>query len=86
MRKEAAHQDVVISVKGLCNRFGSHEVHTDLNLDLYHREILGVVGGSGTGKSVLLKCILGLEAPDAVFLLRRVRQREEVREAPRDVS
>ena len=65
MRKEAAHQDVVISVKGLCNRFGGHEVHTDLNLDLYHREILGVVGGSGTGKSVLLRSIVGLHTPDS---------------------
>lgn len=65
MRKEAAHQDVVISVKGLCNRFGSHEVHKELNLDLYQREILGVVGGSGTGKSVLLRSIVGLHTPDS---------------------
>lgn len=65
MKEEAAHRDVVISVRGLCNRFGHHEVHTDLNLDLYHREILGVVGGSGTGKSVLLRSIVGLHAPDS---------------------
>ena len=65
MIEEAAHQDVVISVRGLCNRFGSHEVHKELDLDLYQREILGVVGGSGTGKSVLLRSIVGLHTPDS---------------------
>lgn len=65
MTKGAAHGEAVISVRGLCNRFGDHEVHTDLDLDLYHREILGVVGGSGTGKSVLLRSIVGLHTPDS---------------------
>lgn len=53
----------VIQVRGLCNRFGDHVVHENLNLDLYPGEILGVVGGSGTGKSVLLRSIVGLNTP-----------------------
>lgn len=52
--------DVVISVKDLVNRFSNHVVHDGLNLDVYRGEILGVVGGSGSGKSVLLNTILGL--------------------------
>ncbi|MCK7543132.1 ABC transporter ATP-binding protein [Marinobacter bryozoorum] len=50
----------LIEVRGLVNRFGDHTVHDDLDLDVYPGEILGVVGGSGTGKSVLLRSIIGL--------------------------
>ncbi len=57
--------DIVIRVRGLANRFGSHVVHEDLDLDIRRGEILGVVGGSGTGKSVLLRSIVGLKRPDA---------------------
>lgn len=52
-------------MRGLENRFGSHVVHQDLDLDLYPGEILAVVGGSGTGKSVLLRSIVGLMRPSA---------------------
>nr|WP_237332687.1 ATP-binding cassette domain-containing protein [Zobellella iuensis] len=45
------------------NRFGSQVVHQGLDLDVYRGEILGVVGGSGTGKSVLLRSIVGLRRP-----------------------
>ncbi|GAA3715806.1 ABC transporter ATP-binding protein [Oceanisphaera sediminis] len=55
--------DVVIQVRGLDNRFGTHAVHQGLDLDVYRGEILGVVGGSGTGKSVLLRSIVGLRRP-----------------------
>lgn len=55
----------LVSVRGLVNRFGSQVVHDDLDLDIYPREILGVVGGSGTGKSVLLRSIVGLRRPSA---------------------
>lgn len=54
----------VIKVRGLVNRFGSHVVHEDLELTLERGEILGVVGGSGTGKSVLLRSIVGLKRPN----------------------
>ena len=53
-----------ISVRGLVNRFGTQTVHEDLDLDVRCGEILGVVGGSGTGKSVLMRAILGLRRPD----------------------
>jgi phospholipid/cholesterol/gamma-HCH transport system ATP-binding protein len=58
-----ATQETVIKVRGLCNRFGSNVVHENLDLDVYRGEIIGVVGGSGTGKSVLLRAIVGLMAP-----------------------
>ena len=57
--------DLAIRVRGLVNRFGSQTVHEDLDLDVRRGEILGVVGGSGTGKSVLMRSILGLRTPDA---------------------
>lgn len=55
----------VIEVRGLRNQFGSHVVHDGLDLDLRRGEILGIVGGSGTGKSVLLRSIVGLIRPAA---------------------
>ncbi|WP_376695052.1 ABC transporter ATP-binding protein [Wenzhouxiangella sp. EGI_FJ10305] len=55
--------DVVIRVRGLVNRFGTQTVHQGLDLDVYRGEILGVVGGSGSGKSVLMRAILGLRGP-----------------------
>lgn len=58
-------QDDVIQVRDLVNRFGSQAVHEHLDLDVRRGEILGVVGGSGTGKSVLLRSIVGLRRPTA---------------------
>lgn len=58
-------RDKVIEVRNLSNRFGSQVVHEHLDFDLYRGEILGVVGGSGTGKSVLLRSIVGLRQPNA---------------------
>lgn len=52
--------DSVIRVRGLRTRFGTHIVHDHLDLDVRKGEILGVVGGSGSGKSVLMKAIIGL--------------------------
>lgn len=52
-----------IDVKGLVNRFGSQTVHENLDLTLPRGEIVGVVGGSGSGKSVLMRAILGLRPP-----------------------
>lgn len=56
--------NLAIRVRGLANRFGTQTVHEDLDLDVRRGEILGVVGGSGTGKSVLMRSILGLRTPD----------------------
>ncbi len=57
--------DAIIRVRGLVNRFGSKTVHNGLDLDVKRGEIIGVIGGSGTGKSVLLRSIVGLHTPNA---------------------
>jgi len=58
------HGDYPIVVEGLANRFGSQTVHENLSLKVKRGEILGVVGGSGSGKSVLMRSIIGLQRPD----------------------
>jgi phospholipid/cholesterol/gamma-HCH transport system ATP-binding protein len=55
----------IIRVRGLVNRFGTETVHDGLDLDVFAGEVLGVVGGSGSGKSVLLRTIVGLNRPRA---------------------
>lgn len=55
----------IIRVRDLRNSFGEQIVHDQLDLDVRRGEILGVVGGSGTGKSVLMRSIIGLQHPDA---------------------
>ncbi len=57
--------EAIVQVRDLANRFGSQSVHEHLDLDIYRGEILAVVGGSGTGKSVLLRSIVGLREPSA---------------------
>jgi phospholipid/cholesterol/gamma-HCH transport system ATP-binding protein len=57
--------DIVIRVKGLVTRFGTQTVHDGVDLSVRRGEVIGVVGGSGTGKSVLLRTIIGLKHPDA---------------------
>jgi phospholipid/cholesterol/gamma-HCH transport system ATP-binding protein len=52
-----------IVIEGLRTGFGEHIVHDDLDLTVRRGEILGVVGGSGTGKSVLMRAIIGLQIP-----------------------
>ena len=65
MEAAADGRDVVIGVRGLVTRFGAQVIHDGLDLDVHRGEILGVVGGSGTGKSVLLRTIVGLNRPAA---------------------
>jgi phospholipid/cholesterol/gamma-HCH transport system ATP-binding protein len=55
----------VLEVIGLVNRFGSQTVHDGLSMEVREDEVFGIVGGSGTGKSVLLRSILGLQRPQA---------------------
>jgi phospholipid/cholesterol/gamma-HCH transport system ATP-binding protein len=58
-------RESVISIRGLVNQFGEQVIHKDLDLDVYRGEVLGIVGGSGTGKSVMLRSIVGLNKPKA---------------------
>jgi phospholipid/cholesterol/gamma-HCH transport system ATP-binding protein len=53
----------VVRVRGLETRMGGKVIHRNLDLDLYPNEVLGVVGASGAGKSVLLRTIIGLQQP-----------------------
>jgi len=55
----------VLEVHGLVNRFGSQLVHDGLDMEVFQDEVFGIVGGSGSGKSVLLRSILGLQHPQA---------------------
>jgi len=64
-RHERFRGEYPIEVEGLTNRFGDQVIHQDLDLKVRRGEILGVVGGSGTGKSVLMRSIIGLQQPDA---------------------
>jgi phospholipid/cholesterol/gamma-HCH transport system ATP-binding protein len=56
--------DPVIRVRGLVTRFGPQLVHDHLDLDVRRGEVLALVGGSGSGKSVLLRTLIGLKRPD----------------------
>jgi phospholipid/cholesterol/gamma-HCH transport system ATP-binding protein len=76
-------REAVIRVRGLRNQFGTHVVHDDLDLDVYRGEILGVVGGSGTGKSVLLRSIAGLQQPAAGSVRMLSTDMEKTTEAER---
>ena len=60
-----APDQIAITVRGLRNSFGDQVVHDNLDLDVKRGEIIGVVGGSGTGKSVLMRSILALRRPQA---------------------
>ena len=59
----AATDDPVIDLRQVCTRFGSHTVHEGLDLQVHRGEILGLAGGSGSGKSVLLREMIGLQRP-----------------------
>jgi len=61
----AGPNETIISIRGLKNQFGAQVVHEDLDLDVRRGEVVGIVGGSGTGKSVLLRTIIGLNKPRA---------------------
>jgi phospholipid/cholesterol/gamma-HCH transport system ATP-binding protein len=55
----------ILSARGVVNRFGTVEIHDKVNLDVFPGDILGIAGGSGSGKSVLLRTLIGLRQPDA---------------------
>ena len=63
MRPDEEVGSPVVQIRNLWTRFGRTVVHQNLNLEIYAGEILTIVGGSGTGKTVLLRQMLGLERP-----------------------
>jgi len=60
-----ANREPIIAIHGLVNRFGQQTIHDGIELEVQRGEVMGVVGGSGTGKSVLLRTIVGLNRPAA---------------------
>lgn len=63
------HAEPILSASGIVNRFGAQQVHDKLDLDVQAGEILGIAGGSGSGKSVLLRTLTGLHRPNAGTVL-----------------
>jgi phospholipid/cholesterol/gamma-HCH transport system ATP-binding protein len=61
----AAEPQVILDVRGVINRFGMQVIHDGLDMQVYERDVFGIVGGSGAGKSVLLRTIIGLQHPRA---------------------
>lgn len=57
-------QETILSIKNVYKAFGDKVVHKGVSIDLKNREILALFGGSGTGKSVILRSLIGLEKPD----------------------
>jgi len=60
---ENPNPDIVIRVRDLVNQFGSQVIHDGVDLDVRRGEVIGIVGGSGTGKSVMLRTVVGLNRP-----------------------
>lgn len=77
--------NIVLELKNITKSFGSNHVHRGLNLNLQHGESLALLGGSGTGKSLLLRSIIGLEFIDRgeiLFKGQRIDQLKEEQYAP----
>lgn len=73
----------IISVRDVVNRFGTQTVHDGVSFDVHAGEVFGIVGGSGSGKSVLLKTMLGLRKPDSGSV--EVEGRDITRMSERDL-
>ena len=73
--------EAIIRIRKLRNCFGTQCVHVDLDLDVHRGEILGVVGGSGTGKTVLLNTIIGLKQPEGGSIKLFGYERDEMTKA-----
>ena len=73
----------ILSARGIVNRFGKQVVHDGLDLEIMPGEIIGVAGGSGSGKSVLLRTLTGLHRPDAGEVLLDGKPVASIRDAER---
>lgn len=63
----------IVEVRGFRKHFGDKVVHDGVDFTLYEHEVVSLIGGSGSGKSVLLRALIGLERPDSGVLLYRGR-------------
>jgi phospholipid/cholesterol/gamma-HCH transport system ATP-binding protein len=68
----------ILSARGIVNRFGKQLVHDHISLDIFAGEIIGIAGGSGSGKSVLLKTLIGLRLPNAGEVLLNHKKIETI--------
>src|SRR2546423_1157117 len=59
------HGEPILSARSIVNRFGKQVIHDKVSLDIHRGEVIGIAGGSGSGKSVLLKTLTGLHRPDS---------------------
>src|SRR4029077_15368965 len=73
--------DPIVEVRGLVNRFGAQIVHDGLDMTVERGEVFGIVGGSGSGKSVLFRSILGLQRPQAGEVRLQGRTLNQMNEA-----
>ncbi|MCW1148562.1 ABC transporter ATP-binding protein [Flavobacterium lacisediminis] len=69
MKTNTTSKNAIISIKDLHKSFGTNVVLDGFHLDLYEGENLVVMGKSGSGKSVMIKCVIGLEQPDSGSIL-----------------
>ena len=76
--------EVIVEARNLLTQFGDVVVHENLNFSVKRGEIVGLVGGSGTGKSVLLNTVLGLKKPEGGDIYIQGRNRAEMVAADRD--
>jgi phospholipid/cholesterol/gamma-HCH transport system ATP-binding protein len=60
-----SHGKPILLARDIVNRFGKQVVHDKISLEVFSGEIIGIAGGSGSGKSVLLKTLIGLRQPNA---------------------
>lgn len=80
-RERKPQRENLIEVRGLLSQFGDRVIHQDLDLDIQRGQIVGVVGGSGTGKTVLLNSIIGLKEPEGGSVKLFGQERETMTEA-----
>jgi len=83
LTRSHGHVEPILSAQGIVNRFGKQVVHDKLSLDVMPGEIIGIAGGSGSGKSVLLKTLTGLHRPDAGDVLLKGKPVQSIGAAER---
>lgn len=80
-RANQSHAEPMVAARGIVNRFGRQDVHDKLDLEIMRGEILGIAGGSGSGKSVLLKTLTGLRRPDRGEVLLKGKPVESIEDS-----